>query len=309
MLASCTNGPFDPTLTPTSTYTASPTTCPQIDIATPGQTTSKSYLVVALFQDNPENREQTIHDVELLNKVLEKQVEPGDYIIMLRMEPQILDDATFVMQKVGSVNSTPFPSIPTPPITSTPYPTSVTTPSTTIGKTAEAIDVTATAGAVYATATYEGFLYNCTLQQWQDEYSDIQQGHETELRDKRVDFTQRVISDIEQGLQEEPVSGTFIWNGFILASKILENECGNYDGCFLLVFSDMVETYREPPGDSNINLANAEVLITMRNCPFLYADQCGEWKIFWEQYLNGKTISTTITNEDPSELVEAFLRR
>lgn len=311
LLSSCTPGTslIGPTLTPTSTYTPSPTVCPPIDIATPGQAKTRSYLVIALFEDNPEHREYTLKDIELLKGVLEEYAEPGDYINMLRMEPLTLESATFVSEKVGALAITPYPPLPTSYPTSTPYPPLSTTPSTTIGQTAVARDITATAQVVYATATHAGFLHNCALKQWDNDYSKIKSDHETAIRTKRLEFTQRVSNDVTEGLQENPISRTSIWYGLAYASTILENECKKYDRCFLFVFSDMVEIYKTPPTDLIINLKSAEVLITMRNCTFLFSADCGVWTDFWKQYLTDKTKTIDIINENASEVIEALLRR
>lgn len=302
-------GIWDPTATSSVTPSFTPTNCPPVILdRTPAPVTIRPYLVIALFEDA--FRSQNNDDIGLLKEVFGEYAEPDDYILMLKMEPITLSGATFFQEKVGSLTPPPLPPLPTAHPTFTPIPSPSTTPDTTIAQTSQAVHITETVTAAAPTATYQAFEHICAMNAWQSDYRDVEDDYLEEKNNKRSDFAEKIIP-----LEDEPISRTAVWNGLALATLVLENECPNYQRCILIVFSDMDEVSLDQ-GASNIylplsdgNNSKLDILVVMRNCPFLFTGSCNRWKVFWEDYFSTKNASTEFINGNIEEAIEAMIKR
>lgn len=307
-LIGCGN-PFKPTPTLTSTSSPTPTNCPPVVLdRTPAPETIKPYLVIVLFEDAFQS--QNNQDIEMLKGVFREYTEPGDYILMMKMEPLSLSSATFFQEKVGSVPPPPLPPLPTKYPTFTPIPSPSSTPDTTIAQTSQANHMTETVTAVAPTVTYQAFEHLCAMNLWQGEYHEIEQNYLEEKQDKREEFAEKITP-----LDGDPISRTAVWNGLEMATLVLENECKYYNRCILIIFSDMDEVNSEP-GDSKIylplsdnNNTKLDLLVVMRNCPFLYAGPCNYWKNFWENFFTSRSTLGVFVNSNAEESIEAIMKR
>ena len=265
---------------------------------------------MALFEDGPKIRDQTNQDIEILRTVFGESAEPGDYILMLRMEPPTLAEATFFQEKVNLVPPPLIPPVPTKYPTFTPIPSPTSTPDTTIAQTAQVNHVTETVTASAPTATYQAFLHDCAMNAWEGDFLATQTSYQEQTQKEKNHFIEKI-----KPLSDEPISSTAVWNGLELATWILENECSYYERCILLIFSDMDETYVDP-GDNTIylplqdgNNKKVDVLIAMRDCQFLYSDACGKWKGFWEGFFSSRSTAASFVNENVAEAIRAVIKR
>lgn len=307
----CGPNPFDPTRTPTSTYSPTPTNCPPVTLdRTPVPGTIKPYLILVLFEDTPGFHEQNNHDIDMLREVFSESAEPGDYILMMRMEPATLSSATFFQEKIALVPPPSLPPLPTMYPTFTPIPPPTSTPDTTLGQTALANQVTRTVTASFPTAEYQSFLHQCAMNAWEVQFMSTQTSHDEEV--------EKVVNDSIDKIQDisvEPISSTAVWNGLSHISLVLENECQNYQRCVVLIFSDMDEVYSDPR-DTPIylplqgeNQQKVEILISMRNCQFLFSGACNKWKTFWEEFFYSRSTPASFINANVEEVIESILKR
>lgn len=304
-------GPFDPTYTPTTTHSPTPTNCPPVTLdRTPVPGTIKPYLILVLFEDTPEYREQNNQDVEMLRDIFNENSKPGDYILMMRMEPATLSSATFFQEKIALVPPPFLPPLPTMYPTFTPIPPPTSTPDTTLGQTALANHVTETVTASFPTAVYQSFLHQCAMNEWEFQFMATQTSHDEEVEKAVKDSINKI-----QNISVEPISSTAVWNGLSHVTLVLENECKNYQRCIVLIFSDMDEVYSDPR-DTLIylplqdgNQGKVEMLISMRNCQFLFSGSCNKWKLFWEEFFSSRSTPASFINSNVEEAIESILKR
>ncbi|GEM_PF-6010373 len=307
MLTNCTLTEDPPTPFPTST--ATPTNCPQIILdRTPVPVTIKPYLIIALFEDayQQENNE----DIEMLKRTLQEKSEPGDYFLMLRMEPLTLSSAVFFQDYVDLLSPPSIPPTPTKYPTFTPIPTPASTSQTTVGQTAEANHIIQTMIASALTATHQSGLHDCAMQVWETQYSATQTSYEN---DKRTQVKE-LLTEIPN-FSGEPISKTAVWNGLQHATLVMTYECSKYVRCILLIFSDMQEVNPEP-GPSTVYLPldgdssdKIDILVIMRDCPFLFNGECGRWKNFWGSFFDSRSTKANFINGNSEQVIKSMLER
>ncbi len=309
ILSNCGPGPFDPTPTPTNTPSLTPTNCPLVILdRTPAPPTIRPYLILVLFEDayQPQNNQ----DVEMLRNLFREHAEPGDYVLMMKMEPLTLEAATFFQGKLDLISPPPIPPVPTKYPTFTPIPPPATTPDTTIAQTAQVNHITETVTASAPTATYQAFEHQCAMKIWKGEFLEIETNYQDEKQRIKDGF-----ADTLTPFSGDPISRTAVWHGLEMATLVLKNECSNYQRCILLIFSDMDEVNLKPttstiylplPDGNNDKL---EILVTMRNCLFMFTGSCGKWKNFWENFFSSQSISAEFVNGNSEEAIESILKR
>ena len=109
-----------------------------------------------------------------MNNSLSDSVEPGDYLLMIKMGASSLEEATLVRVRANNIASLVIPSTPTPRPTLTPP--SISTASGSVLSQAVA---TQTASAfetqAVATAAYNSMEYQCAVKDWQEQYLSLLQ--------------------------------------------------------------------------------------------------------------------------------------
>lgn len=302
---------FGPTFTPSKTPSLTPTNCPPVTLdRTPVPGTIKPYLILALFEDTPESRAQTNQDIEMLKDVFSEHSEPGDYILMMRMEPTTLSSATFFQEKITLVPPPPLPPLPTMYPTFTPIPPPTSTPDTTLGQTALANHVTQTVTASFPTASYQAFLHQCAMNAWEFQFMATQTSHDEAVEKAVKDSTGKI-----QNISATPISSTAVWNGLSHVTLVLENECDKYQRCIVLIFSDMDEVFYSPRETAiylplqNGHQEKVEILVSMRNCQFLFSGACNKWKSFWEDFFFSRSTPVFFVNSNVKETIESMLKR
>jgi hypothetical protein len=303
--------PFSLSSTPTNTPTFTPTpVCPTGIIPTPGGLKSNRRLIVVLFEDNPQYRPYALDGLKIFNKVLPNIIGPGDQLYMLRTEPIKLEDAVFVRMGIDDLAPPAIPPTPTLFPTITPTLPPIATPQTRINQLAATQDAISTVASDNATATQSSFTYNCAINSWGTQYSDIDKEWKETKNEAVQEFVQQVNEQEKTFEKQDPISRSGVWNGFALATTIFKNECSTqskYDRCFLLVFSDMNDLTMSQPGELEINLKNTEILGILLGCEFLYTGECNRWREFWKTNLQAKSVG--FINENIEQTIQAFLRR
>ncbi len=278
----------------TSTPTPTKLVCPTIVSGTPvavSQDTGSSKLIVALFENNPLYEPYTSQALDAMNSALQKTVQPGDKFFMVDMNAKNSESAVVVIANVEFV-SAPV-ALPTPTLYPTPTATlpSISTPQAGIAQLAATQSAKATAISVNSTATSSAFLFDCSFQAWQEQYSAISKQWEKQKDEVVQSFTKDVAqqqSEIKVGVGDP---NNQVWEGLSHASLIMKNECHKYDRCILIIFSDMNENRSIKPENLSVDLRNVEVLGVMLNCKLLYSSECGKWIETWKEYLFSNDIS------------------
>lgn len=295
-------------ISPANTPTVTPTPlCPPVVFVTPERLRYESKLIVVLLEDTPQYHEYFLEAIKLMNDGLIDSVEPGDYLLMIRIGAPSLEDATLV--RVRAKNIEPLAIPPTP--TSHPTPRSLAI-STASGSSLSQVIATQTAIAfetqTVATATYDAMEYQCAVNDWQEQYLSLLNQQQKEKQQIVLDFMNEVIYQQSIIDSQEDSLDLRVWESLGYASLILRNECDNYSRCVLIVFSAMADPRKVPPANLEVSLGKTEFLGVMLNCEYLYTEKCGQWVEFWRNNINAKSVDF-INGDNVRENLLAFLRR
>ncbi len=328
--------PTPPRPTETPSPTSTPTQCPTIILPTlPTKVLQREQNLFIILVDTGKVGELKLGNTTpvpfkvALSTILHAWVGEGDRIVFIQLGCRYTNSGCYIL---NDILPTPFPRGSLAPPSPTFIPSLTPVPSPTPGTNLSLFQLTAAARHWRQTATigtptqgYIATINTCAIEEWKRRYLATYESYRaTETAAKAnvghaLDNSLTEISVSPSGAIPTPYAPDVLLDGLYQASVVLNNERGNYDRFYILIFDDFQDwRVDEETGALHdlsfpIDLEGADIFLFLPQCEETYLPTNCEtlissWQTLLLEHFRASS-ATPIPNSRIMERLQPFLKQ